>query len=259
MTKNKSTKKKKTSQRVRKGDAPKKEKRLKSGIKGFDKLSEGGFPEKSVNLIVGDSGSGKTIFSTQFLKEGLDKGDKCLFITFEEKKKIFYKNMATFGWDLEKYEKEKKFFFLEYSPQKVKTMIDEGGGEIENIVVKNKIKRVVIDSITSFALLFNDELEKRETALALFDIIRKWKVTSLLTLQKNPRKRGKESGSSLEFESDCIVLIYFHRKEKEKERKRYLEILKMRGTDHSKDVHPLKILKSGFKVYKGVSKKKLNK
>jgi len=226
----------------------KKEARLKSGIKGFDDISEGGIPENSINLLVGDSGSGKTIFSTQFLLQGLKEREKCLFITFEEKKEIFYKNMASLGWDLKKHEDKGNFFFLEYSPQKVKTMIDEGGGEIENIIMKHKIKRVVIDSITSFALLFDDELQKREAGLALFDLIKRWKVTSLLTFQENPSRRGR-TASSLEFESDSIILIYFKRKEDKKKRKRYVEILKMRGTNHSKEIHPLKFLKSGLKVY----------
>ena len=56
----------------KKGKAPAiKLKRIKSGISGFDNLIEGGLCEKSVNLIVGTSGSGKTIFTTQFLIEGI--------------------------------------------------------------------------------------------------------------------------------------------------------------------------------------------
>jgi len=253
-TTKKSTNKKKSSKKSSSKKKTTKSTRLKSGIKGFDEICGGGIPRKSVSLIVGDSGSGKTIFSTQFLLGGLKNGEKCLFVTFEEKKDVFYKNMKKLGWDLKNYEEKKKFFFLEYSPEKVKTMIEEGGGEIENIVMKHKVTRVVIDSITSFALLFDDELQKREAALSLFDIIRRWKVTSFLTLQEKPSSRGKEPASSLEFESDSIILIYFTRKDK-KRRKRFLEVLKMRGTNHSKAIHSTKILKNGFKVYKTSSKK----
>ncbi len=220
------------------------EKRLGTGINGFDKLIEGGFETSSVNMIVGDSGSGKTIFTLQFLLEGLKKGEKCLFITFEEKKKEFYKNMKEFGWDLKKYEKQGLFYFLEYSPEKVRSMIEEGGGEIESLVIRNKITRMVIDSFTSFALLFEDELEKREAALSLFDIIRRWNMTSLLTLQENPGKRGESS--TLEFEVDSIVLLYFIRKKNK--RQRQIEVLKMRGTNHSTELHDLEFTNSGLKV-----------
>jgi len=213
------------------------DKRLSTKVKGLDKLMNGGFEKKSVNLVVGDSGSGKTIFAMQYLMGGLKSGENCLFITFEENKEEFYRNMEKFNWDLKKYEKKGQFYFLEYSPEKVKSMIEQGGGEIENIVVGEKITRIVVDSITSFALLFEDELKKREAALDLFNIIRKWKVTSLLTLQKNPLERGDENSSALEFESDGIILLYFARELKS--RKRFLEILKMRGTDHSTKIHEI--------------------
>jgi len=220
--------------------------RVSSGVEGFDKMTEGGFEKNSVNLVVGDSGSGKTIFALQFLIDGLMKGEGCLYITFEEKKEEFYKNMMNFGWNMAEYEKQGKFFFLEYNPEKVKVMIEEGGGEIENVVVKKSVSRLVIDSVTSFALLFEDELQKREAALSLFDIIRRWKCTSILTLQENPLDRSDGASTSLEFEADSIILIYFIREKKE--RQRFIEVLKMRGTKHSATVHSLKFSDKGLYV-----------
>ena len=156
--------------------------------------------------------------------------------------------MKEFGWDLEKYEKEGKFVFLEYNPEKVRSMLDEGGGSIENIVYKSKIKRIVLDSVTAFALLFEDELKRREQALALFDIIRKWGCTSLLTLQENPLDRKSGPSSSLEFEADGIILMYFVMAGSK--RKRLIEILKMRGTNHSTEIHEVKITPKGIIVGK---------
>ena len=222
--------------------------RVSTGIPGFDELVEGGFEKNSVNLLVGGSGSGKTIFAMQFLIEGVKKGEGALYITFEEKKEEFFSNMLDFGWDLEKAEKEGKFFFLEYSPEKVRVMLEEGGGAIETIVMKNKINRIVIDSVTSFALLFEDELAKREAALSLFDIIRKWNCTSILTLQEEPMTRASGSSSSLEFESDSIVLLYFVRYKNK--RQRFVEVLKMRGTKHSAEIYPLDIDKKGVIIGK---------
>jgi len=212
--------------------------KIPSGIIGFDELAKGGFERESVNLVVGGSGSGKTIFAVQFLLEGIKKGENGLYVTFEEKKEDFYKNMLDFGYNLESLEKSGKFVFLEYSPETVKMMLDEGGGAIESIILKNKIKRMVIDSITSFSLLFDDELSKREAALSLFDIIRKWNCTSLLTLEKTLNLK-ENPDMSIEFEADSIILLYFVRIKGE--RKRFLEILKMRGAKHSTKVYPFEI------------------
>jgi len=221
--------------------------RIPIGIPNFDYLIEGGFKKNSTNLIVGDAGSGKTILATHFLIEGMKKGEKCLYVTFEEKKRQFYENMLRFGWDLEAYEKKDLFTFLEYTPIKVKTMLEEGGGAIESIVMGKKISRMVIDSITSFGLLFEDELSKREAALSLFNMISKWSCTSLLSLEEEPIKE-KGSSKSIKFESDSIIFLYFIRNKKQ--RQRYLEIFKMRGTKHSKQVYGFKIDNSGIAVDK---------
>lgn len=221
--------------------------RAKSGIKKFDSMIKGGFRRESINLIVGGSGSGKSIFAVQFLIEGIKNKEKVLYITFEEKKEEFYQNMKKFGWNLEELEKSGKFIFLEYSPEKVKMMLDEGGGSIESIVLKEKITRMVIDSITSFSLLFDDKLSKRQANLGLFDIIRKWDTTTLLTVQDDPLDQRSENVSSIEFEADSITLLYYINVKGK--RKRYLEILKMRGTNHSKEIREFAI-KKGIKIGK---------
>lgn len=206
--------------------------RVRTGVIGFDELISGGFKRYTVNLVTGGPGSGKTIFAMQYLVNGIEKyGENALYITFEEKKEKLYDDVKSFGWDLERYEKEKKFIFLEYTPEQVKKLLVEGGGIVENIVERYKIKRLVIDSITSFTLLYQDELARKEASLALFELISNWRCTAVITSQ--------ESGQDLEyisdamgFEADSIILLYYI-KSRGRGRKRALEVLKMRGTQHS--------------------------
>ncbi len=219
--------------------------RVGTGIQGLDKMIQGGFKNESINLVAGGSGSGKSIFALQFLLEGVRKGEKVLYVTFEEKKKEFYSNMKRLGFDLESEEKKGNFIFLEYSPEKVKMMLDEGGGAIETLVFRHEIKRMVFDSITSFALLFDDELSKRQAMLGLFDIIRKWSCTTLLTVQYDPGDKTDEGISLIEFEADSIILLYL--KNIKNKRQRFTEVLKMRGTNHSKEIHNFEI-KNGIKI-----------
>jgi len=173
-------------------------KKVQTGIPNFDKLIGGGFERSSSNIIVGGAGSGKTIFATQFLVNGMKMGEKSLYVTFEEKKEQFYTNMLKFGWDLEYYEKKDLFTFLEYTPVKVKTMLDEGGGTIESAILHKGITRVVIDSITSFALLFDKEIERREAALDLFNMIGGWNCTSLLTLEEDLSETKELTSKAIE-------------------------------------------------------------
>ncbi len=221
--------------------------RVPTGIPGLDEVMEGGFEEGSYNLVAGGAGSGKSIFAMQFLVTGIEKyNEPGIYVTFEEKKENVYRHMLAFGWDLAKYEKLGKFEFIEYTPEQVKKMLEEGGGLIESLIKKINAKRIVLDSITAFSLLFKDELNRRQGILSLIDLMRKWSITALLTAEFEPNVE-RPSSSSIEFEVDSIILLYYPREGDT--RKRALEILKMRGTEHSKKIFPLRITDKGITIY----------
>lgn len=220
-------------------------KRISTGIPNLDSLIEGGFKKNSVNLVAGCAGSGKTIFAMQFIIEGIKKGEPGVYITFEEKKRKFYEDMLGFGWDLEKYEKQGKFAFLEYTPEQVKNILTEGGGIVESIIEKIEAKRIVIDSITSFSLLYEDELTKKEASLALFELIDKWNCTGILT-SEDESKKDHTISAALQFEVDGIIILY-HVKKKGI-RRRAMEILKMRGTKIPEKTIALSITDKGIRI-----------
>lgn len=228
-------------------EAAKLSERVPTGIIGLDPLIEGGFKRDTINLVAGDPGTCKTILAIQFLVEGIKNGEPGIYITFEEKKNKLYEDMETLGWDLRKYEKEGKFAFLEYTPEQVKKVLVEGGGTIESLMNKIKARRLVIDSITSFTLLYQDELTQKEAAIALFELINKWECTAML-ISQNTNLESEAISAALEFEVDSIIILY-HLKTKGI-RKRAIEVLKMRGTRHPDKTFGLEVGKSGLKVLK---------
>ena len=77
----------------------------------------GGLPRGRVILILGEPGAGKTILSTQFLVKGvLDYGERGILVCLEEARPHLYKEMAKFGWELDRLEKENKLSFLDATP-----------------------------------------------------------------------------------------------------------------------------------------------
>ena len=219
--------------------------RIPSGVPGFDDLTEGGFKVGSINLVAGSAGSGKTTFSVQFLVEGIKRGEAGVYITFEEKREKLFDDMLEFGWDLAQYEQTGLFKFLEYSPEQIKRVLVEGGGTIDAIVTQMQAKRLVIDSITSFALLFQDQLSQKESSLALFELINTWGCTALLTSQAT-QISPDDLTAQLEFEVDSIILLYHFKKQGI--RQRALEILKMRGTKITEKTVKLIMDDKGIKV-----------
>ncbi len=221
--------------------------RVPLGIHGLDPLIGGGVKKNSINLVAGGAGAGKTIFAMQFLVTGVEKfNEPAVYITFEEKKNKTYEDMLQFGWDLAKYEKQGKFVYFEYTPEQVKKVLVEGGGTVEAIIEKIKAKRIVIDSVTSFALLYKDELTKREASLALFELINEWDMTAVITSQDTSSEQDTIS-AALEFEADGIIILYHGKKGAT--RKRAIEILKMRGTKIPEKTFALDITDKGIVVH----------
>lgn len=226
--------------------------RVKTGINGFDELIEGGFERESIVLVVGASGTGKTLLSLQFLYRGaLEYNESAVFISFEEDRESIRKHTAQFGWDFEKLEAENKFRLLEFKPHQVTKILEEGGGQIRDALAEVHAKRVVVDSITAYGLLFRDEYKRREKILEFFNLLRRWGVTSLVIAEDSPEDVEKEEGS-IGFISDAIISLYYAHDEERGIRIHSLEVLKMRGTKHTNKVCAVNFESDGLTIYPDV-------
>jgi len=88
-------------------------KRIKSGVDGLDELIEGGFLKGHTVLLAGNTGSGKTIFSTQFIFNGATQlSEKGVYATLEEDAETLKDNMFRLRFDPEKLEKERMIKLL---------------------------------------------------------------------------------------------------------------------------------------------------
>ncbi len=74
--------------------------RISSGIPGLDELMGGGIGSGEATVVLGPSGVGKTIFGLRFVAEGLAKGQRCLYVTFQDSSDQLINMAAAFGWDL---------------------------------------------------------------------------------------------------------------------------------------------------------------
>lgn len=221
--------------------------RVPTGISGFDEVIEGGLIKNSCTLVGGGAGCGKTIFCMQFLVNGIDKSDEPgIFITFEESPADILEEFRRFNWDIEKKIKDKKLVILHFSPEEVNKFLESGGGIVRDTIESIDAKRLVIDSLTAFTLLFKDELTTRKAVLNLFESMQKWNVTTLLTSEQEPDP-DKHQSTLMEFEVDGVILLYNVRKGDIRERS--LEVFKMRATQHSAKIFPMKIDDTGIIIY----------
>jgi len=222
--------------------------RVESGIPGLDKLIEGGVVKNSANLLAGQTGTGKTIFTCQYILHGLRKGEPGVYITLEQQEDEILADVARFGWDKEFRQaiEQKKFLLVSEFPSSVEQLKTTAFNAIRQIGAK----RFVLDSLSIAAMGVQDG-NAAKTRREIFDFIRTLKktgVTSLLITEIPEGDKGTLSRFGFEeFIADGVLVLH------------YLEyagggvprsliIRKMRRTRHGTDVYPLAFTKDGLKI-----------
>jgi circadian clock protein KaiC len=117
--------------------------RIKTGVNGLDVLINGGLPKKSITLVSGPPGGGKSILCFQFLYEGIKNNEKCLFLTLDKKVEGVLIQARELGFNFENaiQQSQAKFLFLNINKKHVyETMTDE--------ILSGNYDRIVLDSIT---------------------------------------------------------------------------------------------------------------
>ena len=227
--------------------------RIPTGVKGFDELVHGGLVKNSVVLVQGDTGTTKTIFCLEYLYKGASIYDEPgIFISFSESESAIMQHASAFGWDLEELKKKKKFAFVKYSPHEVVNVLSEGGGSIRDTIESIGAKRLVIDSLTAYALFFENKYKANESILNLFEMLRDWNTTALVTAEVSVGIDHRRE-ASLGFLTDGIINFYHFRRGKDYEILRAIEVVKMRDTKHNEDINLFEIEKDGIKIIGGIN------
>lgn len=219
-----------------------------SGIPGLDELIGGGFEAAGTTLVMGEAGCGKTTLAAQFLYQGAAKyGEPGVMLSFEEPSSSIIKHMAKYGFGFAALEEQNLFASINYKPHEVKKLVDEGGGLIWDTISSLGAKRLAIDSLTSYAMLFESLYQAREAELLLFELLRKWDCTTILTAEGLQTERMRIT-TGMEYLTDGVILL--HHPRYQSSRYRAIEVLKMRGAKHSEKMCPFEFVDTGgIKVY----------
>src|SRR3989344_8656194 len=182
--------------------------RIKLGFDVLDDALEGGFLKGTVNLVGGGAGSGKSIFSMQYLINGIEKyNEPGVYVSFEESESRILHSFSRFKWNLQQKIKDKKLIILGYNPEQIEKVTQLGGGPLVDTIQSINAKRIVFDSINAFMQLHPDPLAQRKASTKLFEAIRNWGVTALMTAEQEPDPLNHLS-SILEYTVDSVILLY---------------------------------------------------
>ncbi|MGC8812584.1 MAG: RAD55 family ATPase [Candidatus Aenigmatarchaeota archaeon] len=221
--------------------------RVESGIPGLDKLIGGGFVKGSATLIAGETGTGKTIFSTQYIWHGLQNGENGVYITLEEPAEDIISQALQFGMDFRPYIQQGRCIIEYVFPKSC----DDLDYEIFKRIKEINATRFVLDglSLVAFAAKASDPTELRAKVFELIMRLKQYGVTSLIVGEIPEATKALSRFGFEEFIVDAVIVLHYL-EFTGGGTPRSLLIRKMRHTKHGTDIYPIEITNKGIVVKK---------
>jgi KaiC/GvpD/RAD55 family RecA-like ATPase len=219
--------------------------RVSTGIAKLDSLLDGGLLQNTVTMVTGGTGTGKTIFCLQFLWEGLQKGEPCVYLSLEEDAEDIKADARQFGWDLDPYEKKGLFRIMFHDPFET-----DVSSVLVNQIEYIKAKRLVVDYVSMLGLYMKDQATVRKQLGKLMKAVKNAGCTSLVTSEIMEDSKALSRFGVEEFVVDGVIILNYLGIGEETNRS--LQIRKMRRTAHGKDIYPFKIADKGIQLAGGI-------
>lgn len=225
---------------------PAEQARLSTGIAGLDEMMGGGVPVGDSLVLAGPTGTGKTTFALKFVAAGLSAGESAVVAIFEEHPDVYIQRAKSVDVDLRAAIKNDKLAIIYLRP--LDLSVDEALEEIRVAVNRIGAKRVVIDSISGFEMALAPAFREdfRESLYRLIGALTGLGVTMYSTVEVVEREGDtglKLTGYQVSFLTDDIVSQRYV--EIEGALKKALVVVKMRGSNHSREFRTYEITATG--------------
>jgi circadian clock protein KaiC len=228
-------------------DKARERRRLSCGVAELDAMLGGGIPEGDSLLIAGPSGTGKSVFATQFIAEGLRREEPGIVAIFEERPEEYAGRAANLGLDFVTPQRDGKLSIIYLRP--LDLSVDETMREILDAVERTAAKRVVIDSLAGFemALAPGFRADFRESLYRMIGALTRTGVTIVSTVEVTETFTELAlSPYSISFLSDDIIRMRYV--EIDSQLRKVIMIVKMRAGDHSKDIREYEVTSDGLRI-----------
>jgi circadian clock protein KaiC len=194
-------------------------------------------------LVSGSSGTGKTILGMQFIMDGLLKNEPGIIVSFEEDIEQVRENSTAFNWNLAEFESKnllKILSPLEYDPYELALKIEE-------TIDAMQAKRLLIDGVGRFQKMLPGHAQLPEYMGNIKNVLKNKNVTAVYTNESSVLTGATQiTGMGISPFMDTVILLRYV--EIKSEMRKAISVLKMRGSEHDKEIREFVINDNGADI-----------
>jgi KaiC domain protein len=224
--------------------------RVDIGIEGLDNMIQGGVPERSLMVIIGAAGTGKTTFGLQFIHHGLEKGEPAVFIALEETHQGVISTADDKGWGFSDYVADDQLAVIDLDPIEMANSLASIRSELPSLVNEFGAERLVLDSVSLLEMMYEDQATRRNQIFDFTQSLKRAGVTTMLTSEASEQSAYASRFGIIEYLTDAVFVLRYIRPEDFRETRLAIEIQKIRNANHSREMKPFEITHEGISVYR---------
>ncbi|HEY3394716.1 MAG TPA: circadian clock protein KaiC [Lacipirellulaceae bacterium] len=220
------------------------EERISTGVSRLDTMLGGaGVYRGSSVLITGTAGTGKTSLAGHFADATCRRGERCLYLAFEESESQMVRNMRSIGLDLAPW--LKKGLLLFHATRPTAFGLETHLAALHKLVKEFQPRVVIVDPITNF-LKAGTQAEAEAMLMRLIDFLKSQQITALFTSLTHSGSALEQSEVGISSLIDTWLLM--REIELGGERNRGMYVLKSRGMAHSNQIREFLLTDHGVEL-----------
>jgi KaiC domain protein len=223
--------------------------RLDVGIEGLDEMIQGGIPERSLMVVMGSAGTGKTTFGLQFLNRGIQDDEHAVYITLEESEEAIRQAAVEKGWPFDEYIEDDRLAIVDLDPIEMANSLTSIRGDLPRLIEAFDADRLVLDSVSLLEMMYNDPAKRRTEVFDFTRALKRAGVTTMVTSEASETDSYTSKHGIIEYLTDAVFVLQYVRTDFQ-ETRLAVEIQKIRNANHSRETKPYEITGEGISVYR---------
>lgn len=217
---------------------------LETGIRELDELLGGGIERGSSTLLIGPTGTGKSLFALQFVLAAINRGEKAAIFVFDEELGLLFSRTRAMGLDLEKLRDEGLIHIEQLDAAELSP--GEFAQRVRDRVASYDAKTVLIDSINGYQAAMPEENALILHMHELLQYLNRQGANTFLTVAQHGLVGDMKSPVDVTYLADTVILLrYFEAVGKVR---RAISVIKKRTGKHEETIREFRVTNSGLTV-----------